>query len=118
MAHATSSPRPTAEDHGQRNAEWEELGSVCRALGSPLRVGIVVLLQERSRSVNELVEALAVSQPLVSQHLRVLRSAGLVAGARNGREMIYATTSDAVFDLVARAGRQLRQPRPSLRVAR
>ena len=66
------------------SSEWESVGGLFRSLGSPIRVGIVVLLTERDHSVNELVDALSVSQPLVSQHLRVLRSGGIVAGERRG----------------------------------
>lgn len=94
-------------------SDWESIGGIFRSLGSPLRVGIVVLLQERSRSVNELVEALGVSQPLVSQHLRVLRSSGLVQGRRQGREMIYALADANVSMLVANAGRRVRPARSS-----
>ncbi len=90
------------------HTDWESVGGVFRALGSPLRVGIVVLLDERPRSVTELVDALDVSQPLVSQHLRVLRGSGLVTARRHGREMIYTLTDARVPDLVAGAGRQLR----------
>lgn len=75
-------------------------------MGSPIRVGIVVLLTGQDHSVNELVDALSVSQPLVSQHLRVLRSGGIVAGERRGREMIYSLTDPEVSDLVRRAARQ------------
>ncbi len=64
-----------------------------------------MLLTERDHSVNELVDALAVSQPLVSQHLRVLRSGGIVIGERRGREMIYSLTDPEVSDLVKRAAR-------------
>lgn len=85
--------------------EWESIGSVFRSLGSPLRVGIVVLLQQRAHTVNQLVEALGVSQPLVSQHLRVLRSSGLVYGERRGREMIYHLSDQRVSSLVVSAGR-------------
>lgn len=95
------------------------MGDVFRSLGSPLRVGVVVLLEERPRSVTELVEALGVSQPLVSQHLRVMRSSGLVSARRQGREMIYTLTDGGVSSLVASAGRQARehlpQPQPRRR---
>lgn len=94
-----------------RNGEWESVGSIFRSLGSPLRVGIVVLLEERDHTVNELVDALGVSQPLVSQHLRVLRSAGLVHRKRQGREMIYQLASPGVSGLVASAGWQARKSR-------
>ena len=91
------------------HSEWESVGGIFRALGSPLRVGIVVLLEERPRSVTELVDALGVSQPLVSQHLRVLRASGMVRSRRNGREMIYTIKDAGVPALVASAGRQARE---------
>lgn len=49
------------------------------ALAEPNRRRILDLLQERPRLVGELVDRLALSQPGVSKHLRVLREAGLVA---------------------------------------
>ncbi|WP_231895147.1 ArsR/SmtB family transcription factor, partial [Gordonia sp. 852002-10350_SCH5691597] len=48
-----------------------------RALASPMRIAIVLALQEDARCVHELVGSLGVSQPLVSQHLRVLKDAGV-----------------------------------------
>ncbi len=98
--------------------EWEHIGGLFRSLGSPLRVGIVVLLQERARSVNELVDALGVSQPLVSQHLRVLRAAGVARGTRQGREMIYELTTSEVSVLVAGAGLHTRGSHRPLAIAR
>lgn len=47
-------------------------------LAEPTRRQILDLLRERERSVGELTDALALSQPGVSKHLRVLREAGLV----------------------------------------
>jgi DNA-binding transcriptional ArsR family regulator len=48
------------------------------ALGDETRRGILEALSERERSVTELVPMFGISQPAVSQHLRVLRDAGLV----------------------------------------
>ena len=58
------------------------------ALASPLRLTIVDLLDRHgTRCVHQLVDALGVPQPLVSQHLRVLRGAGLVTGVRHHRQV-------------------------------
>src|SRR3712207_9350261 len=71
-------------------ADVQAASELLTALASPVRLSIVALLDEHgSRRVHELVDALGVPQPLVSQHLRVLRSAGLVAGARRHREVDY-----------------------------
>ncbi|WKK61939.1 metalloregulator ArsR/SmtB family transcription factor [Corynebacterium sp. P3-F1] len=59
------------------------------ALDSPLRLRILLLLSERDHVVHELVDSLDKSQPLVSQHLRVLKKAGLVDATRSGREVVY-----------------------------
>ena len=71
---------------------WEVLdtaGDLLRALTAPVRIAIVLQLRESSRCVHDLVDALKVPQPLVSQHLRVLRAVNVVAGERCGREVLY-----------------------------
>jgi DNA-binding transcriptional ArsR family regulator len=60
------------------------------ALADPKRRALLELLRQRPYSVNELVDALAVSQPTTSKHLRVLRSAGLVRVERDAQRRIYA----------------------------
>jgi ArsR family transcriptional regulator len=74
-----------------------------KALANPLRLAIVVELEQGPRCVHELVEALETSQPLVSQHLRVLRQARLVAAERRGREIIYSLTDEHVAHIVGDA---------------
>ena len=71
------------------------------ALAAPLRLSIVVLLdQHGTRCVHQLVDELGAPQPLVSQHLRVLRGAGLVVGERQQREVHYALTDPHVGTIV------------------
>jgi ArsR family transcriptional regulator, zinc-responsive transcriptional repressor len=74
-----------------------------KALGNPLRLAIVTELGRGPRCVHDLVEALGASQPLVSQHLRVLRAANLVATERRGREVAYALADDHVAHIVGDA---------------
>src|ERR1700755_2620470 len=64
-------------------------GDLLRALAAPVRIAIVLQLRESARCVHELVDALAVPQPLVSQHLRILKSARRGAGERSGRGGVY-----------------------------
>ncbi|AKK03626.1 ArsR/SmtB family transcription factor [Corynebacterium epidermidicanis] len=71
-----------------------------RALDSKVRMRILHLLQERTRCVHELVELLDSSQPLVSQHLRVLKNAGLVDADRRGREMYYSLSRTDVIPIL------------------
>lgn len=86
-------------------------GELLRALASPLRIGIVTQLAGGPRCVHELVETLGVAQPLVSQHLRVLRSAGVVRGVRRGREIAYSLTDEHVAHIVADAVSHAGEPR-------
>jgi len=74
-----------------------------RALSAPVRIAIVVQLCESSRCVHELVGTLGLPQPLVSQHLRVLKSAGMVAGDRVGREVRYRLVDKHLADIVVAA---------------
>jgi DNA-binding transcriptional ArsR family regulator len=67
-----------------------------RALGAPHRLAIVLELAEGSRCVHELVADLGISQSLTSQHLRVLRTTGLVTAARRGKETVYSLADDHV----------------------
>jgi ArsR family transcriptional regulator, zinc-responsive transcriptional repressor len=71
-----------------------------RVLASPVRVAIVDLLADQERLVHQLVEATGLTQPLVSQHLRVLRDARLVRRVRRGREMSYALRDAHVAHIV------------------
>jgi DNA-binding transcriptional ArsR family regulator len=59
------------------------------ALGDPTRRAILACLAERPRAVGELAEELPVSRPAVSQHLKVLKSAGLVTERAAGTRRIY-----------------------------
>jgi DNA-binding transcriptional ArsR family regulator len=60
------------------------------ALGDPTRRAILELLRDGPKPVGELAGALPVSRPAVSQHLRVLKMAGLVADRAAGRRRLYA----------------------------
>ncbi|WP_019869096.1 ArsR/SmtB family transcription factor [Salinispora oceanensis] len=74
-----------------------------RALSAPIRLAIVSQLAEGERCVHELVDQLGAAQPLVSQHLRVLRGAGVVRGSRRGREIAYTLVDEHVAHIVADA---------------
>lgn len=87
-------------------------GELLRALAAPLRIAIVLQLQQSQRCVHELVDALGVPQPLVSQHLRILKQAGVVSSERAGREVLYRLVdhhlAHIVVDAVAHAGEDRR----------
>jgi DNA-binding transcriptional ArsR family regulator len=70
-------------------------------LAVPSRRRLLGLLRERERPVNELVAATGLSQPAVSNHLRVLREAGLVAVRRAGQRRLYRLTAEPLRELDA-----------------
>lgn len=59
------------------------------ALGDPSRLAIVQRLADRPRAVGELADELPISRPAVSQHLKVLKDAGLVVDAAEGTRRVY-----------------------------
>lgn len=71
------------------------------ALAHPLRQRILDQLSARPMSVRELTEAAAVSQPVMSQHLKVLRDAGMITVAPQGTRNIYAVDAAALKALRA-----------------
>jgi DNA-binding transcriptional ArsR family regulator len=77
------------------------LMSVFAALSDPSRVRILDLLRARERSVGEIVEQFDISQPAVSQHLRVLKEAGLVASRALAQRRIYSINPAPLRELDA-----------------
>ena len=63
--------------------------TVFHAIADPTRRGILLILREGERSATELAEPFSATQSAVSQHLAVLRRAGLVEGRREGRRRYY-----------------------------
>jgi DNA-binding transcriptional ArsR family regulator len=71
------------------------------ALGDPTRRAIFERLAEGPRAVGELASELPVSRPAVSQHLKVLKDAGLVVDRPDGNRRIYQLNPDGVGTLRA-----------------
>jgi|SRR5215204_3612076 len=74
-------------------------GNGIAALGDSTRRTIFELLGDGPRSVGDLAGELPVSRPAVSQHLRVLKDAGLVSESRVGTRRVYRVEPDAVAEL-------------------
>jgi ArsR family transcriptional regulator, zinc-responsive transcriptional repressor len=85
------------------SSDYAAAGDLLRALAAPVRIAIVLELRESPCCVHDLVDALAAPQPLVSQHLRVLKAAGVVHGERRGREVVYSLVDDHLAHIVVDA---------------
>ncbi len=72
-----------------------------QALGDPTRRAVLEQLREGPRAVGEIADRLPVSRPAVSQHLRVLKEAGLVTERRNGTRHLYRVDPDGLAELRA-----------------
>jgi DNA-binding transcriptional ArsR family regulator len=76
-------------------------GTVLDALGDPTRRAVFDRLRSGPLSVGDIAEGVPVSRPAVSQHLRVLREAGLVAERREGTRRIYELAPRGLVELRA-----------------
>lgn len=79
----------------------ERAATVLKALGHPTRVWLVRRLGREEACVCELLRELGISQPLLSQHLQILRRAGVVWARRDGTRMIYGLAHQEYADLLA-----------------
>ena len=82
-----------------------------KVLGNESRLALVWLLSQEPLTVGVLAERAALSQPLVSQHLRTLRQAGLVTSEREGKEIRYALADQHVAHVVLDAIAHVQEPR-------
>lgn len=71
-----------------------EANEVFRALADPTRRALLERLGEAPQPVSALTVHFAMSQPAISQHLKVLKEAGLVSQRRDGRNQIYALEAE------------------------
>jgi DNA-binding transcriptional ArsR family regulator len=84
--------RPTTDDERQRSA------AVARALGDPKRLCVLESLAGGEASVGELATRVSCQVPNMSQHLSVLRSAGLVAARRDGSTVYYRLADPRILE--------------------
>jgi DNA-binding transcriptional ArsR family regulator len=66
------------------------------ALGDGTRRAILLRLRRRPQAVGELARAFPVSRPAISQHLRILKDAGLVADRAHGTQRVYAVEAEGL----------------------
>jgi DNA-binding transcriptional ArsR family regulator len=69
-------------------------GRVLDSLGDPTRREIVALVRRKPSSVQEIADQLPVSRPAVSQHLKILKDAGVVASRPVGTRRVYTVATD------------------------
>ena len=85
-----------------------ELGCILKALGEPMRFKIFQAVLERKHCVRSLSKKLGVSESAISQHMKVMKEAGLVYGEKYGYHTHYLPAQEAV-DFLAGQFQQMRQ---------
>jgi ArsR family transcriptional regulator len=82
---------PATEPNPDRAVDTDrELALACKALGHPVRIRILHFLKQADRCIcGEIVETLPLAQSTVSQHLKILKEAGLIVGEIEGPRTCY-----------------------------
>ncbi len=102
------------------STDEERAAAIFRALGNPARVRIIMeLARQNARVTGDLVEVLPLAQSTVSEHLKVLREAGIVLGGSAGRDARYCLDPDTVrwlanfcFDICCPPGGEAARGKP------
>ncbi len=87
--------------------EIEKFG---KGIGNTTRYTIIEALLKGERSVSELVLLTKLSQPLVSQHLKILKSSNLVSSVRRGQEVFYTVNNVYILDLLKKLTTEVKEP--------
>ncbi len=104
----------------QLSARPESVGDVARflrTLSDPTRLRLLGILQDGEQNVTALRRTLALPQPTVSHHLALLRSAGLVANRRDGKQVFYSLNREIASPLAERRGLNIVTDAVELRIA-
>lgn len=85
---------------GPKQALFEEFARVAQALGHAHRLALLEQAAQGERTVDALAVASGLSMANASQHLKLLRSAGLVASRRDGKNVLYRLADEQVLELL------------------
>jgi DNA-binding transcriptional ArsR family regulator len=82
------------------NSTHKQKADILKALGHPIRFCIVEGLISGEQNVATMVECTGVPQPTVSQHLNILKAAGIIEGQRIGNQIHYSVISRDAKEIV------------------
>lgn len=83
------------------NCDFDALAEVFKALGHPVRLRILLRTISGDCCVGKLQDELDRSQPNISQHLAVLRAAGLIVPVRVGKKVCYRPADDLLVEIIS-----------------
>lgn len=87
-----------------------ELADLFKIFGDSTRIKILFELMEGEKNVTEIVESLNMTQPAVSQQLRVLKLNGLVKNRREGKSVLYSLDDDHVGKILSIGMEHIMEP--------
>jgi len=85
---------------GVSQEELLEKAELLKVLGHPERLAIVLLTLYREMCVKDLVEALGISQPKVSQHVGLMKEVGLLTFRKEGTKVLYRVNNEVIKEIV------------------
>jgi ArsR family transcriptional regulator len=86
-------------------SDFESLATACKALSHPARLKILQTLASRGACIcGEIVDVMPLSQATVSQHLKILKNAGLISGEIDGQKSCYCIHTGNISELREKFG--------------
>ncbi len=87
--------KPATKRSQQNELSEDDLGELCKALGHPARVRLIRILLDKGECISgDLAEEFSLAQSTVSEHLRILKDAGLVKGTIDGPRRCYCVNEE------------------------
>ena len=83
-----------------KKADFSKEADILKAMGHPVRLKIVIGLANDECCVKDIWECMNLPQPVVSQHLAILRNKGIVTANRRGNRTLYHLTDETTLRIV------------------
>ncbi|TCK03908.1 ArsR/SmtB family transcription factor [Phorcysia thermohydrogeniphila] len=81
-------------------SDCERIAEVLKALGHPTRVKIIKFLADGEKCVKEIWQELGIPQPTVSQHINILKSAGIISFRKDGVKTCYRVEEPKAVEII------------------
>ncbi|MGD9142192.1 MAG: metalloregulator ArsR/SmtB family transcription factor [bacterium] len=84
---------------------YEKISEILKAIAHPTRMEIIVRLREDGCNVSEIQKNLGLPQSTISQHLRILKNAGVLSSRREGTKVCYNVEMKEIISIIEALGR-------------
>lgn len=85
---------------GKELTDCEKVAEILKALGHPTRVKIIKYLSDGEKCVKEIWQELGIPQPTVSQHINILKSAGIISFRKEGVKTCYKIEDPRAVEVI------------------